>query len=122
MADVLDGVKILDAKKDRDDIKSTCDYLVKTPVVEVRNAVDVRNIWTDKEGKEHEGNVLQITVLDDEHDNIFYLRDKDCSRAKLYKRGVLGVFTLKISWDESFGKRTMIYVDDFEEVKDGDET
>lgn len=105
------------------DYKTESDYLVKLLKVEVRKAeiVDRSFETVDKktgEKKLVETSFIQVTFLDDEHDIIGYLQDKDLTRAPLYKRGVIGDFLLSVSVDLGYKGRTKIYVADFQPEKE----
>lgn len=104
-------------EKDKDLYKDKSEYIVTMPHVEVRKCYYVERSFTakDKDGKdqEHDISFLQVTVLDDEHDIIAYLRDPDTSHAEMYKRGTVGTFTLTVSEDNGFKGRTKINIASF---------
>lgn len=105
-------IKHIDEKSK--EYKTQTEYIVTLPHVEVRKCEWVdRSFTSDKDGKTVDISFLQITVLDDEHDIIAYLQDKDTSRADLYKRGIVGTFELAVSMDLGFKGKKSIYVADF---------
>lgn len=95
------------------DYKTESQYVVTLSHVEVRKCVVVDRSFTGKDGKEIDASFLQVTVLDDEHDNFAYLHDKNLGHAEMYKRGAVGTFLLSVSVDEGYKGRTKIFVADF---------
>lgn len=107
----LKTIKHIDEKSK--EYKTQTEYIVTLPHVEVRKCEWVDRSFTANDGKTVDISFLQITVLDDEHDIIAYLQDKDTSRAGLYKRGTVGTFELAVSMDLGFKGKKSIYVADF---------
>lgn len=95
------------------DYKAESQYVVILPHVEVRSCYVVDRSFTGKDGKEIDASYLQVTVLDDAHDNFAYLHDKNLGHVDLYKRGTVGTFELSVSVDEGYKGRTKIFIADF---------
>lgn len=119
MAEKTKTIKHIDEKST--EYKTSSEYLVTLANVEIRKAEVVDRSFTAKDGKQVDASFLQVTVLDDEHDIIAYLQDKDMTRAELYKRGTIGTFLLSVSVDLGFKGRTKIYVADFKPAEESED-
>ena len=84
---------------------------------EIRKIEKVENSFKNKNGEEIL-TVKHIISVDDENDNRFFLTEKDNERLNLYKRGMVGIFKLRIACEEEFGIKAKIQILDFVEVEE----
>ena len=84
---------------------------------EVRKVEEVRNTFKNKNGEDIES-VRHIIYVDDVNDQRVYLTEKDSTRLPLYKRGVIGIFKLRIACEEEYGVKAKIQILDFVPIEE----
>ncbi len=84
---------------------------------EIRKVESITNTFKNKNGEDIT-TIKNIIYVDDVNDQRIYLTEKDATRLPLYKRGVIGIFKLRIACEEEFGVKAKIQILDFVPVEE----
>lgn len=82
---------------------------------EIRKVEEYKNTFKSKDGKDIEYSYILLSVDVGEDCERIYLKDKDMANLKVYKRGMMGDFIIRIDVEEDFGSKCKFLIKDFKE-------